>query len=168
MDTTFFKTVVSGIFAGLVSLASFAHVIDQYSFTMHLYVPRVYDNMQSLGYRKYQPQTLKGTLFVVYTDDGETLVKVKGLENRTHKIGGKRVTYECYENINDNNGVLAVGVGSNKTLKFNQGGVKFSFTADPSYNIGGLEEDNTLMLWLSGHGILRKGTLKSIRGSVTG
>lgn len=45
MDTTFFKTVVAGIFAGLVSLASSAHVIDQYSFTMHLYVPRVFDNM---------------------------------------------------------------------------------------------------------------------------
>lgn len=162
------KIVVAGLLSGVISLASFAHVIDKYDFSMRLYVPRVYDNMQSLGYRKYQPQTLKGTLFVVYTDDGETLVKVKGLENRTHKIGGKRVTYECYENINDNNGVLAVGVGSNKTLKFNQGGVKFSFTADPSYNIGGLEEDNTLMLWLSGHGILRKGTLKSIRGSVTG
>ena len=111
---------------------------------------------------------MKGKLLLIYTDDGETVVKVKDLENRTHKVNGKRVTYECYENFNDNNGVLVVGVGSNKTLKFNQGGVKFSFTADPSYNIGGVEEDNTLMLWLSGHGSLRNGILKSIKGSVTG
>lgn len=52
---TIIKTVVAGIFAGLVSLASLAHTVDQYDFTMHLYVPRVYDNMQSLGYRRYQP-----------------------------------------------------------------------------------------------------------------
>lgn len=162
------KTVVVGMFAGLVSLASFAHVIDKYDFTMRLYVPRVYDNMQSLGYRKYQPQTLKGTLFVIYTDDQETLVKVNGLENITHKIGGKRVTYECSESLYDDNGVLAVGVGSNKTLKFNQGGVKFSFMANPSYNIGDLGEDNTLILNLSGHGTLRKDIVKTMRGSVTG
>ena len=168
MDATFFKTVVAGIFAGLVSLASFAHVIDQYSFTMHLYVPRVYDNMQSLGYRKYQPQILKGTLFVIYTDDQETLVKVYDLENRTHKINGKRVTYECSESPYDDNGVLTVGVGSNKTLKFTHSGVKFSFMANPSYNIGGLDEDNTLILNLSGHGTLKKGVIKAIRGSVTG
>ena len=167
MNATF-KTVVAGIFAGLVSFASLAQIVDQYDLTMRLYVPRVYDNMQSLGYRRYQLQTLKGKLLLIYTDDGETVVKVKDLENRTHKVNGKRVTYECYENFNDNNGVLVVGVGSNKTLKFNQGGVKFSFTADPSYNIGGVEEDNTLMLWLSGHGSLRNGILKSIKGSVTG
>lgn len=49
------KTVVAGLLSGVISLASFAQVIDKYDFTMHLYVPRVYDNMQSLGYRRYQP-----------------------------------------------------------------------------------------------------------------
>lgn len=49
------KIVVAGLLSGVISLASFAHVIDKYDFTMHLYVPRVYDNMQSLGYRRYQP-----------------------------------------------------------------------------------------------------------------
>lgn len=53
MNATF-KTVVAGIFAGLVSLASLAQIVDQYDLTMRLYVPRVYDNMQSLGYRRYQ------------------------------------------------------------------------------------------------------------------
>lgn len=111
---------------------------------------------------------MKGTLFVVYTDEQETLVKVNGLENRTHKIGGKRVTYECVENPYDDNGVLAVGVGSNKTLKFSQSGLKFSFMVNPSYNIGDLGEDNTLILNLSGHGTLRKDIIKMVRGSVTG
>ena len=53
MNATF-KTVVAGIFAGLVSFASLAQRVDQYDLTMRLYVPRVYDNMQSLGYRRYQ------------------------------------------------------------------------------------------------------------------
>lgn len=107
-------------------------------------------------------------MFIIYTDGQETLVKVNGLENRTHKIGGKRVTYECSEIPYEDNGVLAVGVGSNKTLKFNQSGLKFSFMANPSYNIGDLGEDNTLILNLSGHGTLRNGIVKMVRGSVTG
>ena len=53
MNATF-KTVVAGIFAGLVSFASLAQIVDQYDLTMRLYVPRVYDNMRSLGYRRYQ------------------------------------------------------------------------------------------------------------------
>ena len=51
---TIIKTVVSGAFALLFSIASHAHTIDQYDLTMNLYIPRVYDNMQSLGYRRYQ------------------------------------------------------------------------------------------------------------------
>lgn len=162
------KSILTGIAALLLAIPAYPQIVDTYQFTMRLYVPRVYDNMQSLGYRRYQYQLLRGELLFIYADSGETLVKVKDLENRTHKIGGKRVTYECSESPYDDNGVLTVGVGSNKTLKFTQSGVKFSFMANPSYNIGGLEEDNTLILNLSGHGTLKKDTIKTIRGSVTG
>lgn len=163
------KTILSAI-AGVFSvvMAANAQIVDTYDFTMHLYIPRVYDNMQSLGYRKYQPQTLKGQLMFIYSDDGETVVKVKGLENRTHKVNGKRVTYECYEYPYDDNGVLVVGIGSNRTLKFTQGGACFSFVADPSYNIGIVQEDNSLYLELSGHGKLKGDILKNLRGSVRG
>ena len=162
------KTILSAIAAFAFAMVANAQIVDTYSFTMHLYVPRIYDNMQSLGYRKYQHQTLKGELMFIYSDSEETVVKVKGLENRTHKINGHRVTYKCYDWPYDDNQVLVVGIGSNKTGKFTQGGACFSFVAEPSYNIGAVDEDNTLMLELSGHGTLKKDVLKSIKGSVRG
>ena len=104
----------------------------------------------------------------IYSDSGETVVKVKDLENRTHRINGNRVTYTCYEYPYDDNQNLVVGIGNNKTLKFSQGGAYFSFVAEPSYNIGEVDEDNTLMLQLSGHGTLNKDILRTLRGSVSG
>ena len=69
-----------------------------------------------------------------------------GLTNLTHKINGERITYECSEWPYDDFQNSVVAVGNNKTLKFRKGGLDIAFVADPSYNIGGLEEDNTLML----------------------
>ena len=40
--------------------------------------------------------------------------------------------------------------------------------AEPSYSIGEVDEDNTLMLQLSGHGTLNKNVLRTLRGSVSG
>lgn len=111
------KKAIAAI-ALICSATGMAQIVDTYSFTMHLNVPRIYDNMQSLGYRKYQSQTLKGKLLFIYKDDGETLVKVKDLVNRTHRINGKRVTYTCYDYPYEDNGILVVGIGSNRTLKF--------------------------------------------------
>ena len=162
------KAILSALFAIFAMTTASATIVDTYLFTMRLNIPRVYDNMQSLGYRKYQPQTLKGELLFIYTDSGETIVKVKDLENRTHKVNGKRVTYTCYDYLYNDNGVLVVGVGSNKTLKFTQGGASFSFVADPSYNIGIVQEDNSLYLELSGHGTLKGDVLKNLKGSVRG
>ena len=162
------KAILSALFAIFAMATASATVVDTYLFTMRLNVPRVYDNMQSLGYRKYQAQTLKGELFFIYTDSGETIVKVKDLENRTHKVNGRKVTYTCYDYPYNDNGVLVVGVGSNKTLKFTQGGASFSFVADPSYNIGIVQEDNSLYLELSGHGTLKGDVLKNLKGSVRG
>ncbi len=104
----------------------------------------------------------------IYSDSEDTVVKVKGLENRTHKINGHRVTYKCYYWPYDDNQVLVIGIGSNKTGKFTQGGASFSFVAEPSYNIGEVDEDNTLRLELSGHGKIKGRVLKTLRGSVRG
>ena len=125
------KTILSAI-AGVFSvvMAANAQIVDTYSCTMRLNVPRIYNNMESLGYRRYQPQTLKGELMFIYSDSREIIVKVKGLENRTHKINGSRVTYKCYDWPYDDNQVLVVGIGSNKTGKFTQGGASFSFVAE--------------------------------------
>lgn len=143
-------------------------IVETYSLTMRLKVPRIYDNMQSLGYRRYQPQRFVGELSLVYRSTGDVDVQVNGLTNRTHRINGKFITYECSEWPYEDFQNMAVAVGSNRTLKFKQGGIDIAFVADPSYNIGGIDEDNTLMLRMSGTGHIGLTGLRSVRGSVTG
>lgn len=163
------RSMLSVFSAALIfSFTATAQIVDVYSFRMLLYVPRIYNNMESMGYRKYQLQTISGQLMLIYTDSGETVVKVNGLENRTHKLNGRPVTYTCYDWPYDDNGVLVVGVGNNKTLRFTQGGASFSFVAEPSYNVGAVDEDNTLMLELSGRGSIRGDVLRNLSGSVCG
>ena len=135
---------------------------------MNLKVPRIYDNMASKGYRKLQPQRLVGDLQFVYKDDGTTTVRVKNLVNKTHKINGIPISYVCYDFPYDYHDPLVVGIGSNKTGKFKQGGAEFAFQADPSYNIGAVDEDNTLILELSGYGTLKGNVLKNLKGAVKG
>jgi hypothetical protein len=104
--------VSSCVFAG-----SHAQIVDTYNFKMRLDVPRIYDNMQSRGYRKYQPQILKGELQFVYRDSSDVQdvrVRVLNLYNKTHKINGRNVTYICSDSPSDETS-LVVGVGSNKT-----------------------------------------------------
>ena len=135
---------------------------------MNLKVPRIYDNMASKGYRKLQPQRLVGELQFVYKSDGTTSVRVKNLVNKSHKINGIPISYVCYDFPYDYHDALVVGIGSNKTGKFKQGGAEFAFQADPSYNIGKVDEDNTLILELSGYGTLKGDVLKNLKGAVKG
>lgn len=95
-------------------------------------------------------------------------MKVNSLVNRTHRINGTPISYECYEYPYDYHDALVVGIGNNRTGRFNQGGAEFAFQADPSYNIGAVDEDNTLILELSGYGVLKGDILKSIKGAVKG
>lgn len=169
------KKIAIFIMAASVLLPAFSKtIIDTYRFKMVLNVPRIYDNMQSKGYRKYQKQTIQGELKFIYDDETGSKVEVYGLENKTHKISGRRITYECSEYPYDDNMFLSVGLGSNRTLKFNQSGVRFSFVADPSYNIGEVDEDNSLYLELSGHGKMKSKSkycslvMDTLKGSVTG
>lgn len=163
------RNVTMACVVALASIQAAAQTIETYDFTMRLKVPRVYDNMQSLGYRKYQWQTLCGQLDVVYDSaDGTTYARIVGLYNRTHKVGGSSIVYNCYEWPYDDSPVRVVAVGNNLTGKFTAGGMEFSFVADPSYNIGGVEEDNTLMLELSGVGNIRNGHFTTVVGAVKG
>ena len=162
------KTAITMLLAAVMSMQASAQVVDTYKFTMNLKVPRIYDNMQSLGYRKLQSQRLVGELQFVYKSDGTTTVRVKNLVNKTHKINGIPISYVCYEFPYDYHEPLVVGIGSNKTGKFKQGGAEFAFQADPSYNIGGVDEDNTLILELSGYGTLKGNVLKNLKGAVKG
>lgn len=126
-----------------------------YDMTMTLHVPRVYDNQLSTGYRKYQTQRLKGTLSVTADRACATL------ENRTHKVAGKRVTYSC-----DVKSRMWNLVGSNSTGSFRTPSVNLSIEALPSY-VPAFEptDDETLVLNLAGHGT---GSGKTIHGTVSG
>lgn len=156
------------------ALMSVGQTIDTYSFKMSLRIPRIYNNMDSKGYRKYQRQVIQGELKFIYNDDGSADIKVQNLYNKTHKINGRNITYECSEYPYESIPNLLVGVGSNKTMKFNHSGVEFNFVADPSYNIGEVGEDNSLYLNLSGEGNLLNKSIynslipTSLKGSVTG
>ena len=154
--------------ATMLSATMFGQTRDIYNFNMVLKVPRIYDNYQSMGYRKLQPQRLSGELHFIYKSNGKTTVEVKNLKNKTHKINGVPITYICYKYPYQGHEPTMVAIGSNKTGVFKSGGVEFAFQADPSYNIGFLDEDNTLMLELSGYGNIRNNTLKNLRGAVKG
>lgn len=109
-----------------------------------------------------------GELQFIYRENGQIDVKVMNLVNNTHRINGFPISYDCYEYPYEDHWTRVVCIGSNKTGKFNQGGVEFAFQADPSYNIGDVDEDNTLLLELSGYGSVGKDIIKSIRGTVKG
>lgn len=55
-----------------------------------------------------------------------------------------------------------VYVGSNAKDKFVTTGISFAAIADPSYNIGDVEEDNTLVMYFSGTGT---SSTKIVKGS---
>lgn len=131
----------AGLLAFAAPLASDAEqVADIYTFKMSLRVPRVYDNTTSLGYRKYQTQTIVGTMKIIYDAEDDSvspMVDIVDLVNKTHKINGTKVTYNCYVE-EDYEYAFLVGLGNNKTETFKYCGIDFSFVADPSYNIGGV------------------------------
>lgn len=134
-----------------------------YKLTMKLKVPRIYDNMQSLGSRKVQSQTVCGYVYVDkdnLDESGEPAVFVRDVFNKTHKVGGANVTYRD----SDATDVMYRYIGNNKTGAFKKPCCKFSLDLDPSYNIGYDEPDNTLVIQLSGQG----SSDKRIRGSITG
>lgn len=135
-------------------------VEDCYDLVMKLRVPVVYDNTKSLGERKYKSQKLVGTVKVTYFDSAlPPDVKVTDLVNRSYRVNGEHVTYDTAVDS-----VIWVSVGNNATERFKTAAVSFVLDADPSYNVGDDEPDNTLILRLSGYGTYAK----YVRGYVAG
>ena len=144
---------------------------DVYRFRMRLHIPRIYDNNQSRGYRKYQTQTVQGEAYLSYDKDG-TLVDVTfgQMVNKTQKLSnGGALTYPntqlntlIYPRFN--------AIGSNKTGKFKTASICFYLAAEPNYNKGGFDEDNALYVQLAGKGTLdsKKKHLKKANGNVAG
>lgn len=134
-----------------------------YQFKMRLCVPRVYDNMQSNGYRKRQMQLIVGYVTVDKLSESEysePCVFVYDIVNKTHKVGNANVTYDDVEASD----VMWHYIGNNKTGVFKNTCIKFNLDLDPSYNIGDDEPDNTILIQVSGTG----SSERLIRGSVTG
>jgi len=138
-----------------------AEITDVYDLKLALNIPRIYNNNSSLGYRKYQRQKITGYMYVTYTDsDSNAIIEIDQLVNKTHKINGKNITYKC--RVNDD--VLFrrwVYVGDNKTKKFETPSVVFYLEAEPSYNIGEVDEETSLYVTIAGAG---KSTTKKIKG----
>ena len=135
-----------------------------YRLTLALRVPRVYDNTQSLGYRKMQSQKIVGYLGIFMDNDDEYAREPRILAcqfiNHTHKVAGQRVTYGDIEPGK----VMWRYIGNNRTRVFRNTLIRLEIDLNPSYNIGADEPDNTLIVTLSGYGT----TDKAIRGYVTG
>lgn len=157
-------------FAFVLVSSSFliGQTVDTYAFRLNLKVPRIYDNSKSLGYRKLQSQRITGELQLIYSDDGEVKIRVNNLVNGSHRINGRKITYTYYDYPYEGHEPLVVAIGNNGTGKFRDCGVEFAFQAEPSYNIGAVDEDNTLILELSGYGKIKNDVLRNIRGTVKG
>lgn len=148
-------------------------VTDVYDFKMIVEVPRVYDNMESLGYRKYQRQLITGRMTVTYDTSGESrpVVSFGKLVNKTHKVNGENVEYDV--TIQNSVTPRVNVIGSNKTGLFKTPSVEFAIQAWPSYSKGAApDEDNSLNIVLSGKGVTTMNgsetVIRSLSGSVAG
>ena len=128
-----------------------AAIVDEYKFTMRVYVPRIYDNTASLGYRKYKQQTVNGTLRLTYESGTvRPTITVTNLVNRSHKINGCNITYTTTVDSGDYVYPRINVIGNNRTGVFKTGSIVFHVDANPSYNIGEDVEDNSLLITLAG------------------
>ena len=137
---------------------------DTYALKLSAKVPRIYDNTKSLGYRKYQYQVIKGYLHITYPENkndtfGRPQITITDLYNKTHKVSGGYITYKCsVNNEGDSSGpITRVNlIGNNKTGEFKTASIVFYLDAEPSYNKGEDDEDNSLLITLAGSGKCKK------------
>lgn len=126
-------------------------ITDVYDFKMSVKVPRVYNNMASLGYRKYQHQRIVGEMRVVYDTENPfaPTVVLTNLVNKTHKVSGVCVKYTC----EPSSGVRWAYLGDNKTGIFKTPSVSFAAELYPDYNVQQtVDEDNSMFVSFAGLG----------------
>lgn len=149
------KRVALAGFTFLALLAS-AQSVDVYDFRMRIRVPRIYDNTQSRGERKWQTQIVQGEMHVDYdTNELAPVITFRNCVNRSHSIDGAPVTYLCEHGYDE---VIRrwVVMGNNRTGSFTNGSCFFYADFEPSYNIGEDEPDNALLLYFGGYGTLSR------------
>lgn len=139
-------------------------LIHGYKFRMTEYVPKIFDNMESLGYRRYVTQRIEGELDIEYIEGSRPAISIEDLVNKSHRINGEYVTYKTTVN---NDGEIEGPItrvnliGNNKTGKFTTASVVFYMDAEPSYNVGEDEEDNSLLCTFAGKGTTSIKTIKA-------
>lgn len=125
--------------------------VDVYDFKARVNIARVYANSDSLGYRKFQKQTLEGRIEIEYGEEFQPSISLVGLVNKTHKVNGENVTYKCL--TNDERLYRRMNfIGSNKTGKFRTPAICLFVEAYPSYAVESQDEDNSLYFVMSGKG----------------
>lgn len=95
-------------------------------------------------------------------------VKFSSFVNKTHRLSnGKNVTYDV-ELAPNGFGPCFNAIGNNKTKVFKTASICFSLAAEPSYNIGQVDEETSLYITLGGKGTIANGGIKSARGNASG
>lgn len=174
LETLFIAAIILGVFGDepdsneemIITPTHFA----TYELKMSIKTPRVYNNTNSLGFRKYQPQKVVGKMVLEYAEDGSLLdIKFKDFVNKTQKLSsGLPITYET--SLGDQVYPRFNAIGSNRTQKFNIASVIFSLEAEPNYAIGEMDEDNGLYVTLSGRGRVssKTGKMTNLTGTLGG
>lgn len=105
---------------------------------------------------------MSGELVVKYSDEEVfPQIYITNLVNHSHKINHKNITYTCYQ---DESTVSRLNyLGNNRSNLFTKPGLSMSFVADPSYNIGDVEEDNSLYLNFAGYGVSSTSKIRTCR-----
>ncbi len=96
-------------------------------------------------------------------------VSFSNMTNKTHKLSnGKNVTYDVAVDYNKHVTRFNV-IGDNRTKTFRKASVCFSIQAEPSYNIGEIDEETSLYVTLAGEGIVdARGRLLTVSGYAAG
>ena len=88
--------------------------------------------------------------------------------NKTHKLSnGKNVTYDV-EASDSGFGLCFNAIGDNKKNVFKTASICLSIAAEPSYNIGQVDEETSLYITLAGKGTIAKGHIKQANGCASG
>ena len=152
-------------FTALAASAVTWPIVDVYDLKMSVKVPRIYNNNTSLGYRKYQSQRITGELRLIYNDQfSRPTIIVTNLVNNTHKMSnGANVRYS----VTVDEGTYVFPrinlIGNNRTDVFKTASVCFYIDAEPSYNKGDDDEDNSLLVTMAGTGKTSTSKVKGAR-----
>ena len=164
---------VIAVFSTMPAHGGEGEISDTYKWCANLRIPKVIDNTGSMGKRKYVTQKLRGEMVVRWSAEGLEGIEFRNMVNRSHKIGGVPITYQC--EVGDYTVEKRfVWVGNNKTSEFKTPALTAYVQAIPSYSVAeDPQEDDSLWFLMSGKGASVKNgggcrVAKSLSGKIAG